>query len=145
VLVVFMPIVKYAPFIIVGLYTLFLIFMVFNANFRKNLQDAHKESNFSSYSWTRYASSFLILSAVVIIFAQVLGQSEVNFPLVSLMLTVAMGGKLVHSKNADGSSILSMNKSKRVKPIEEAKPIEVDKTQPIVEEKEVENVEQQTN
>lgn len=125
-----MPIVKYAPFIIVGLYTLFLLFMVFNANFRKNLQDAHKETKFSSYSWTRYASSFLILSAVVIIFAQVLGQSEVNFPLVSLMLTVAMGGKLVHSKNADGTSILSMNKTNGVEK-EVEKPI-VEK--PIIEE-----------
>lgn len=116
-----MTIVKYAPFIVVGLYTLFLIFMIFNANFRKNLGDAHKESKYSTFSWTRYASSFLILSAVVIMFAQILGNKEVNFALISLMLTVAMGGKLVHSKNADGTSIFSLGKQK-----EETKEIQKD-------------------
>ncbi len=108
-----MTIVQIAPFLVVGLYTLFLLFMVFNANFRKNLEDAHKESKYSTYSWTRYASSFLILSAVVIIFAQILGNKEINFTLVSMMITIAMGGKLVHSKNADGSSIFSLNRGKK--------------------------------
>lgn len=100
----------YSPFIIISLYVVGIVVLMLHTKTRNTIFEAHKES--SDYSWTRVAGTFLISSAIVIAFAQILGNKEPNIVLISSMLAVAMGGKVVQKRAENGGNIFTMNKNK---------------------------------
>jgi len=103
-------IILYSPFIVITLYVIGIVAMLLYTNGRNTFFEAHKES--SDYSWTRVAGTFLISSAIVIAFAQILGNKEPNIALISSMIAVAIGGKVVQKRAENGDSLFTLNKNK---------------------------------
>lgn len=94
-------VVSNAPFFIIVAYCFLLMLLFVSSTFRSRFADAHREKSLNS--WIRYMGTFVILSAIVIAIAQVAGNKEVNFPLVTTMLGIAFGGKVAqkHIENKD--------------------------------------------
>lgn len=97
----------YSPFIIISLYLLGIVSMMLYSNGRNTFFEAHKET--SNYSWTRVAGTFLISSAIVLAFAQVLGGKEPNLALITAMITVAVGGKVAQKRVENSDSLFKSN------------------------------------
>lgn len=96
--------VENAPFLVVITYSILLLLLFLSSAFRHNFSDSHKHNTLNS--WIRYMGSFVVISAVVIALAQVAGNKEINYAVVTTMLTIAFGGK-VAQKHVENKNIIS--------------------------------------
>lgn len=86
-------------FSLLGFYLLLLVMIaaafLFVPNLRAVLLDIHA-SNTDTHSWTRYASSFILITAMGIALYQ-LTYSEIQVEIVSLLVGIAFAGKVTQS------------------------------------------------
>ena len=113
-------VIQNAPFFIIIAYYILLIGLFVSKTFRNGFAEAHKEK--SLHSWTRYLGTFVVFSAIVICLSQVAGGREVNVVLITTMLTIAFGGKVIQKQTENGGKFFSFGKDD--KPKETTKPKE---------------------
>ncbi len=105
-------IIKYSPIILIGIYLITILITLIKSNqIRGKVVEAHRED--SPYSWTRMMGTFLVVSAVIIAFVQLLMGEEMNITLISAMLTIAFGGKIIQKKNENGESVFTFDRNKK--------------------------------